>query len=217
MASVHWHPHICLKETLKLPWGCCCVILWHRPNSWSCHSACKIIYTIKWETMEKNVYGWKTHSVCGRPGWHSKSPANFRPWSRRLRTLDPRSVAPETPFCEHLRYTCIGDGRHRRAVPFRPSHAGATRTPSNNRSTLRRELIVETVWKSPSALDHFYGKTGTLSVLVLAAPVWTTKCRYIYIYIYCLSVCLLIIICISNNRSRRPTTLVSEAGSNQHK
>ena len=83
---------------------------------------------------------------------------------------------------------------------FRSSRARATR--SNNRSTLRREPIVEAVWKSPSALNHFYGKTGTLSVLVLAAPVWTTECPYI------LSVCLLSIICISNNHSRRPTANV---------
>ena len=140
--------------------------------------------------------------MCCRPDWHSKSHANFLPRLRGLRTRDPRSVAPETPSCEHLRYTRIGDGRRRRAVsrylPFRSSRTGATR--SNNRSTLRLEPIVEAIWKSPSALDHFYGKTGTLSVLVLATPVWTTECPYI------LSVCLLSIICINNNRSRRPKT-----------
>ena len=38
-----------------------------------------------------------------------------------------------------------------------------------------------------SALDHFYGKTGTLSVLVLATPVWITECLYILLSV-CLSV-----------------------------
>ena len=103
--------------------------------------------------------------------------------------------------------THIGDGRRRRAVsrylPFRSSHTEATRS---NTSTLRRETILEAVWKSPSALNHFYGKTGTLSVLVLTAPVWTTECPYI------LSVCLLSIICISNTRSRRSTTHVHAEG-----
>ena len=135
------------------------------------------------------------HYMCGRPGWHSKSHANFRPRSQGLRTRDPRSVAPETPSCEHLRYTRIGDGRRRRAVPFRPSRAGATR--SNNRSTLRRELLKETVWKSPSALDHFYGKTGTLSVLVLTAPVWTTECPYI------LSVCWVLYVLVTTAHAAR--------------
>ena len=54
--------------------------------------------------------------------------------------------------------------------------------------------------EDPSALNHFYGKTGLFSVLVLTVPVDICECPYI------LSVCLLITICISNNHSCQPNT-----------
>ena len=145
---------------------------------------------------------------CVRPDWHSQSHANFHPQSRgcilvtfgQLPLRPPRVKTPDLPIFE----TAVA------AVPYRGTlqvklrrlkQLAATSPPCTmNQVDIRSHL------EEPSALDHFYGKTGTLSVLVLAAPVWITKCPYI------LSVCLSSTICVSNNRSHHPTTLVSEVG-----
>ena len=139
---------------------------------------------------------------CGRPDWHSQLHANFRPQSRgcalvTLGQLPLRSRRVKTPDLPVL-VTAVAIMPYRGTLQVKSCQL--KQLPTTSQPCAVNQVNIISRQEELSALDHYYGKTGPLSVLVLVAPVWITECPFI------LSVCLLSTICRSNNHSRHSTT-----------
>ena len=124
--------------------------------------------------------------ACGRPDCHNQLHANFCPQSRScalvtLGQLPLRSRCVKTPDLPVLE-TAVAVMLYRGTLQVK-SHR-LQQLPTTSPPCAVNQVNIRSCLEELSALDHFYGKTGPLCVLVLAAPVWITECPYI------LSVCL---------------------------